>query len=101
MKTKIYLLSILIFVLYGCSKPADMPLNELYPDPWREDFDMGISKTFIKNNINGCGQYKYRESIKDKGVYLVYCTNDGTNWNGYIVRPNIGEVKIATDMSLK
>jgi len=86
-------LVILIFLnLAGCGNSRDIPLSERYPGPWQEDFNMGITKALAAKGICDCGQYKYRESSRDKGEYLVYCTRDGSNWTAYLVWPSIGEV---------
>lgn len=81
-----------LVALAGCGESREISLSERYPGPWREDFNMGITKTLASNNVGGCGQYKYRESIKDRGEYLVYCTRDGSNWVAYLVWPNIGKL---------
>lgn len=86
----------------GCGKSRDLPLSERYPAPWREDFNVGITKAIASKGISGCGQYKYRESSTDKGEYLVHCAHDGNNWNAYLVWANTGSVTgpHAPDLSL-
>lgn len=76
----------------SCGKSRDIPLSERYPGPWREDFNMGITKALASKEVRGCGQYKYRESRNDRGEYLVYCTRDGNNWTAYLVWENTGDV---------
>jgi hypothetical protein len=53
---------------------------------------LSISRTLAAKNVRGCGQYKYRESSKNRGEYLVHCTSDGKNWTAYLVWPNISEI---------
>ena len=86
------LISIAFLNLAGCGNSLDTPLSERYSGSWQEDFDLGITKTLVAKGVSGCGQYKFRESSKDRGEYLVYCTNDGNNWTAYLVWPNISEV---------
>jgi hypothetical protein len=76
--------------LQACSS-NNLTLNERYPGPWRESFNMGITKALAGKHVRGCGDYKYRESKTDRGEYLVYC-NDGTTSMAYIVWPNTGGV---------
>lgn len=82
----------LLFVgLAGCA-PSDIPLNVRYPGPWREDFNLNISKALGAKSVSGCGQYKFRESSRDSGEYLVYCTRDGASWVSYVVWTKTGAV---------
>lgn len=104
MKKHTQLLILLSFLaVTGCGKSRDIPLSERYPGPWREDFNLGITKALASKDIRGCGQYKYRESRNDKGEYLVHCTRDGNNWTAYLVWANTGSVTgpHAPDISLK
>ena len=55
------------------SPPSNMTLSEEYPGPWMEDADTGIVRALIKNNIRGCGSFKYRESSQNPHEYLVRC----------------------------
>ena len=84
-------LLLLVIAMCGCEK-RQVPLREQYPGPWREAFNIGITKALIKNHVGGCGQYKYRESAEYEDEYLVYCTADGTVWKSYLVWPNTGGV---------
>jgi hypothetical protein len=80
------LIGIIFWFLYPNRKPdPEITLVERYPAPWREEFDVGITKTLISKGIRGCGQYKYRESSKDRNEYLVHCTGDGKLWVAYFV----------------
>lgn len=93
MKRFAYALVILGFLaVAGCGKSRDIPLSERYPSPWQEDLNMDITKALASKDIRGCGWYKYRESSNNRGEYLVYCTSDGSNWTGYLVWANTGDV---------
>ncbi len=49
-----------------------------YESSWHEDFHLEITKTFAKNNIRGCGQYKYKTNLDYLNKeFLVFCTHDG------------------------
>lgn len=79
-------------VMAATAAHADMTLQQRYPGPWRDDFNLPISKAFARSAINGCGEYKYRPSIRDKGEFLVYCTRDGKSWEAYLVWAPISKV---------
>lgn len=58
------------------------------------EFNIAISKTLIKHNVKGCGQYKWKASIEyPDSEFLVYCTSDGSNWVAYQVWTKINEVE--------
>jgi RNA polymerase subunit RPABC4/transcription elongation factor Spt4 len=63
-----------------------------YSGVWLNDFSVGISRALVKNNIRGCGQYKYMPSSKATGKFKVKCTSDGTNWKEYLVYVGSGKV---------
>jgi len=64
-----------------------------YPPPFREDFNMEITKVLVKNGVTGCGTYKYRASTKPSDKeYLVYCSRDGKTWTAYMVFIYTGKV---------
>ncbi|WP_313233984.1 hypothetical protein [Delftia acidovorans] len=71
---------------------ADMTLQQRYPSPWRDDFNLPISKALAQNSVRGCGEFKYRPSSRDKGEFLVYCTRDGKSWVAYLVWAPIAKV---------
>ncbi|MFC1896572.1 hypothetical protein ACFL0Q_07950 [Thermodesulfobacteriota bacterium] len=97
----LFLLGVMSLCCFG-SAIADLSISERYPGPWRHDFNSGISRALAKNNIRGCGEYKYRPSSTDDSEYLVRCTRDGINWSSYIVWVGIDEVMgpYAPDSSL-
>ena len=81
---------VLMAVAFGMTlllvpKGYSSSLNERYPAPWRDEFNMEITRALASSKIRGCGEYKYRESSRNKGEYLVYCTRDGSTWFAYIV----------------
>jgi hypothetical protein len=67
----------------------DLPIDQRYPGPWKEDFHVGITRALAINKIEGCGQYKYRQSSNMDNEYVVYCTRDGKTWVSYLVFPQI------------
>lgn len=85
-------LSLVGLLILVPSTSQAQPLAERYESAWRTDFHTGITQALIANNVRGCGEYKYRESRKDRGEYLVYCTRDGKMWTAYLVWASIKKV---------
>ena len=85
---------IVCIFLMGCtdSGSTKKTLSEIYPEPWKDDFNVGITRALAKNKVSGCGQYKYRTSLKSEREHLVRCSHDGINWSTYIVWVGIDEV---------
>ena len=54
------------------TKPMET-LAEQFPGPWREDVNIDIIKTLVKNNIKGCGSFVYRPHYRGGYEYLVRC----------------------------
>ena len=93
MKLSLYVLLVtIILVISSSGQSQNISLAERYPGPWQEDFNIGITKALASQQIRGCGEYKYRESSKNKGEYLIYCTSDGKRWVAYLVWVNIGKI---------
>jgi len=92
MRTLALVVSIIAASISACST-EDIPLADRYPAPWRTDFDLGISRAFVANNIRDCGEYRFRSSSVNSGEYLVRCTRDGANWSSYLVWVNLERVQ--------
>ena len=78
---------------FGNNKKA---INETYIGEWvsaNNSEAQKITKTLIKNNISGCGEYYVKESTENNNEYLVACSSDGKNWNLYIVWSEIEEIQ--------
>ncbi|AME28662.2 hypothetical protein AXG89_33270 (plasmid) [Burkholderia sp. PAMC 26561] len=63
-----------------------------YPGPWKDDFNLEITKSLAWNKVAGCGEYKYRASSLDKDEFLVYCSSDDVAWTAYLVWPVIHKI---------
>lgn len=89
-------LGALVFVAFplflaGCEpSPGDR-----FPGPWIEERSAGIDRVLGNHNVSGCENFAYRPSnvsagpLDPRGDFLVYCSADGSNWTGYIVRPGL------------
>lgn len=83
---------IAITLTAGSVAHAEVPLQDRYPGPWKDDPNLSISKALAQNSVRGCGEFKYRESRLNRGEYLVYCTRDGSNWTAYLVWTSIAKI---------
>ncbi len=63
--------------------------------------NVDISRTLVKNNVGGCGQYMFRASAFDRDEYMVHCSRDGSTWTAYIVWPSINKVQGPLQPSLR
>jgi hypothetical protein len=101
----IFLIILYLFV-HNCFKPIknnseyaythiETPQTDYtsrYVNTWSREINRDIIKTLIAHNITGCGELKYKESLKDRGEYLVHCSADGENWSEYIVWVRTGKI---------
>lgn len=67
------------------NEEKERKFSERYTKEWSSSFNVGITRALAKNNIKGCGDYKYKRSIQNEGEYLVHCSVDGFNWTAYLV----------------
>lgn len=65
----------------------------IYPPPWKEETNAGITAALAKNNIKECGQARHRRRSGGADEYLVQCTKDGSKWDTYFVWPQTQAVK--------
>ena len=65
----------------------EAPVPADFPPPWISAFNLRISRALVQMKLRGCGQYRYRESLKQPGDFLVECNPDGRTWHRYRVRP--------------
>ena len=99
MKKIIYILLILIgfaFIYISTFDSKAKTISETYTGEWVSATNsevQKITKTLIKNNISGCGEYYVKESKENNNEYLVACSSDVKNWNLYIVWSEIGEIQ--------
>lgn len=91
-KTINLIFAVMVIFIFSASYAHSESLAEMYPGPWHDDFNMGITKALAKNQISGCGEYKYRPHKSASNEYLVYCTRDGSHWTAYLVWDLIGKV---------
>ena len=73
----------IIFLILSFSSCGDSKVE--YEKQWNDKTNIEITRTLIKYNIQGCGQYKYKREIHSDHEYLLRCTRNGKDWTEYIV----------------
>lgn len=60
---------------------------------WNDTFHQGISRALAKNNITGCGEYRWIENMDHKNEFKVQCSRDGKKWVTWTVWVGIDKVQ--------
>jgi hypothetical protein len=66
--------------------------SEQFPGPWLE-VTQEIRGVLTLNKVSACGQAMARQSSRDPGEYLLYCTRDERHWTSWHVQPATGKVR--------
>ena len=73
--------------LLGASDALPVPLpSEQFPGPWLE-VPQEVRDFLTLNKISACSQAAGRESSRNPGEYLLYCTSDEKLWTSWRVQP--------------
>ena len=73
--------------LLGTADARSMLLpSERFPGPWLE-VTQEIRDLLALNNVSACSQAAGRESSRNPGEYLLYCTSDEKLWTSWRVQP--------------
>ena len=56
----LFLVFLVVSIFFSSSTFADPLLSERYPEPWKEDLNVEITKVLVTKKIKDCGEYKYR-----------------------------------------
>jgi hypothetical protein len=81
-------LMVFILVPVACSADArSRPSpSEQYPGPWLE-ITQQVRETLALQKVSACNQAVGRQSSRNSGEYLLYCTQDERNWTSWLVQP--------------
>jgi hypothetical protein len=63
-----------------------LSLSEQFPGPWLE-VTQEIRDILTLNKVSACSQAAGRESSRNPGEYLLYCTSDEKLWTSWRVQP--------------
>jgi hypothetical protein len=79
-----------LLVLVRLARAADAPPNlspsAQYPGPWLE-VTQEIREVLAVRKVSACSQAVGRQSSRNPGEYLLYCTRDGKFWTSWRVQP--------------
>jgi len=79
--------------LLGTADARPMLLSsERFPGPWLE-VTQEIRDILTLNKVSACSQAVGRESSRNLGEYLLYCTSDEKLWTSWRVQPATGSVR--------
>ena len=82
-----------LMCLLGTADARPMPLpSERFPGPWLE-VTQEIRDLLVLNNVSACSQAAGRESSRNPGEYLLYCTSDEKHWTSWRVQPTAHTVR--------
>ena len=74
-----------LLCLLGTADARPLP-SEQFPGPWLE-VTQEIRDILTHKKVAACSQAAGRESSRDPGVYLLYCTSDEKLWTSWRVQP--------------
>jgi len=64
-----------------------------YPGEWNDTPRLDISRVLVKHKVSGCGEYRYKESSKNKKEYLLQCSRDGKKWRTMVIWVGVNKVQ--------
>jgi hypothetical protein len=67
------------------ARPGILP-SEQFPGPWLE-VTQDIRDVLNQNKVSACSQAMGRESSRNPGDFLLYCTSDEKLWTSWRVQP--------------
>jgi hypothetical protein len=73
------------------ARPRLLP-SEQFPGPWLE-ITQEIRDLFALNEVPACSQAVGRQSSRNPGEYLLYCTRDERLWTSWRVQPAAHRVR--------
>ena len=87
-------LTLLVFVRLASAADAQPNLSpsEQYPGPWLE-VTQEIREVLALRKVSACSQAVGRQSSRNPGEYLLYCTRDGKLWTSWRVLPAAQKVR--------
>ena len=79
---------LVIFLVLTSSAGAQSKLSasEEYPGPWQE-ITQDVRDFLALHRVYACNQAVGRQSSRNSGEYLLYCTQDEKRWTSWHVMP--------------
>jgi hypothetical protein len=85
------LLGLTYLVGMADARPKLSPSEE-FPGPWLE-VTQEIMDVLALNKVSDCSQAMGRQSSRNPGEYLLYCTRDEKLWTSWLVQPAAHKVR--------
>src|SRR5215468_5878298 len=73
------------------AQPKFLP-SQQYPGPWLE-VTAEVRDLLALHQVSACNQAAGRQSSRNSGEYLLYCTQDGRYWTSWRVQPLAHKVR--------
>jgi len=73
------------------AQPKFLP-SQQYPGPWLEVTEE-VKDLLVLHKISACNQAAGRQSSRNSGEYLLYCTQDERHWTSWRVQPLAHKVR--------
>ena len=82
----------LTFLLGTADARPKISPSEEFPGPWLE-VTQEVRDVLTLNKVSACSQAMGRQSSRDPGEYLLYCTRDERLWTSWHVQPAAQKVR--------
>jgi hypothetical protein len=76
----------------GTAEARPLFLADQFPGPWLE-VTQDIRDLLTQRKVSACSQAAARESTRNPGEYLLYCTSDEKTWTSWRVKPTTRTVR--------
>ena len=80
--------ALVIFTLAQLGSPTDarskLSPSELYPGPWLEITEE-VRQVLVLHRVSACSEAARRQSSRNSGEYLLYCTQDEMHWTSWLI----------------
>jgi hypothetical protein len=73
------------------ARPRVLP-SEQFPGPWLE-VTQDIRDVLAQNKVSACSEALGRESSRNPGEFLLYCTSDEKLWTSWRIQPAAHRVR--------
>ena len=79
-------LTLLVLTPFADAARAQSKLSEEYPGPWLE-ITQDVRDFLALHKVRACNEAVGRQSSRNSGEYLLYCTRDEKHWTSWRVQP--------------
>ena len=79
-------LFILLVLTSSAGAQSKLSPSEEYPGPWQE-ITQDVRGFLALHKVHACNEAVGRQSSRNSGEYLLYCTQDEKHWTSWHVQP--------------